>query len=208
MDQVTATAAPSRRRRPNFHEAILGVASELFYREGIRAVGIDRIIAETGVAKATLYRHFPSKEHLVAAYLTARSQRVLAAMALIIARERGPVDRINAIFDELYVKAMSAEFRGCAFAMAVAEHGVSEPVLAIARGHKTAVIGVFATILADADAAEDNGAGSSECEGARQLALIYDGALSLVSITGNHDLVLSAKASALAVLKQFLPDHV
>ncbi|MDR6817568.1 AcrR family transcriptional regulator [Neorhizobium sp. 2083] len=58
-------------------DQILTTAGALFYREGIRAVGIGRIIEEANVAKATLYRHFPSKDHLVAAYLQARHERVI-----------------------------------------------------------------------------------------------------------------------------------
>jgi len=64
-----ATATPSARER------LVEVASRLFYAEGIRAVGVDRVIAEAGVAKATLYAHFASKDELVAAYLA--RQRIL-----------------------------------------------------------------------------------------------------------------------------------
>jgi len=62
--------------RVSIRDEILNVAGALFYREGIRAVGVERIIEKAGVAKATLYRHFPSKEHLVAAYLSERHERV------------------------------------------------------------------------------------------------------------------------------------
>jgi|GEM_PF-5451540 len=74
------SAGPAKRRLPP-REKLLDAAEALFYANGIHSVGIDRILAETSVAKATLYRHFPSKDDLVAAYLTRRHERVIAGMA-------------------------------------------------------------------------------------------------------------------------------
>ncbi len=60
-------------------ERLLRTASDLFYREGIHAVGVDRIVAEAGVTRATFYRHFPSKEDLVEAYLGVEDANIRGA---------------------------------------------------------------------------------------------------------------------------------
>lgn len=76
-------------------DQILTAASALFYSEGIRAVGIDRIIEEANVAKATLYRHFPSKDHLVAAYLQDRHDRVIRSLQEVLDAASTPRIRSN-----------------------------------------------------------------------------------------------------------------
>ncbi|MDD2867387.1 TetR/AcrR family transcriptional regulator [Neomegalonema sp.] len=169
------------------------MAGALFYREGVRAVGVDRIIAEAGVAKATLYRHFPSKEHLVAACLSERHERVLEALKAALEGVSGPRARLGAIFDQLRAKADAPEFRGCAFALAVAEHGESERVSAIARTHKTAVREIFARILSEA--------GISSPRTAGHLALLYEGALASVAVHRDPSFVETSRDCALDVLE-------
>lgn len=178
--------------RAPVREGILSVAGALFYREGVRAVGVDRIVAEAGVAKATLYRHFPSKEHLVAAYLSARHERVLEALRASLEGLSEPRARLSAIFDQLRAKADSPEFRGCTFALAVAEHGESERVSAIARAHKTAVREIFARILSEA--------GISDGRTAAHLALLYEGALASVAVHRDPSFVQTSRDCALDVL--------
>ena len=78
--QIKRQANPQSNSADQMKEHILNVATGLFYREGLRAVGIDRIIAEAGIAKATLYRHFATKEQLIADYL--RSRHVLTLQAI------------------------------------------------------------------------------------------------------------------------------
>ncbi|MFT4002212.1 MAG: TetR/AcrR family transcriptional regulator [Rhizobium sp.] len=181
--------------RSSIRDDILEVAGGLFYREGIRAVGIDRIIAKAEVAKATLYRHFPSKEHLVAAYLADRHERVIASLEEALTAAPSPREQIRIIFERLHEKADSPEFRGCAFALAVAEHGDSEPVVTIARQHKRAVRDIFARILRSAGLAPaDNTSGP-----VAHLALLYEGALATVAVNRDAAAVLTARDSALAV---------
>ncbi|WP_043726174.1 TetR/AcrR family transcriptional regulator, partial [Nocardia asiatica] len=90
----TAIAAPARER-------ILSTAYTLFTRRGIRAVGTEEVIAVSGVAKATLYRHFPSKDDLVLAVLQRREQLWTLGMVETQSRQRGatPEERLLAIFD-------------------------------------------------------------------------------------------------------------
>ena len=183
--------------RPSIREGILNAAGALFYKEGVRAVGVDRIIEEAGVAKATLYRHFPSKEHLVAAYLETRHERVLKALEEALEGVAEPRERIRMIFDQLRAKADSPEFRGCAFALAVAEHGESERVRAIARRHKAAVRAIFTRILAEAGFASE--------KPAAHLALLYEGALASVAVHRDASFALTSRDCALEVFDWSLP---
>ncbi|MFF2321477.1 TetR/AcrR family transcriptional regulator [Agrobacterium sp. NPDC058088] len=177
--------------REAISDHILTAAGALFYREGIRAVGIDRIIEEANVAKATLYRHFPSKDHLVAAYLQARHERVIHSLQKVLEAGIAPKEQVKLIFEQLHEKADSPDFRGCAFALAVAEHGESERVVVVARAHKAMVREVFATILARA--------GSAVEIAAAHLSLLYEGALATVAVGRDPKAVLIARDCALSV---------
>ncbi len=103
-------------------ERILRAASELFYEEGIRAVGVDTIVEHAEVAKMSLYKNFGSKDELVAAYLCARDERWRAWFEdAIECRAGSPRERLLAVFDA-YGEWMERESpRGCAFINAFAE---------------------------------------------------------------------------------------
>ncbi|KQN69650.1 TetR/AcrR family transcriptional regulator [Sphingomonas sp. Leaf62] len=105
-------------------ERIRRTASDLFYRRSIHTVGIDRIIAESGVAKMTFYKHFPSKVSLITDYL--RSQSGVWIRMLATATERPgltPVGRVLAIFDALDGFFQDPGFRGCPFVKGLSEFG-------------------------------------------------------------------------------------
>jgi AcrR family transcriptional regulator len=172
-------------------DQILTAAGALFYNEGIRAVGIDRIIEEAKVAKATLYRHFPSKDHLVAAYLQDRHDRVIRSLQDVLTATNNPRDQIRVIFERLYEKADSPEFRGCAFALAVAEHGDSDRVVTVARTHKRMVRDIFETVMSKAVGRTD--------QAASHLSLLYEGALATVAVGRDPHAVLIARDCALSV---------
>jgi AcrR family transcriptional regulator len=97
-------------------ERILATADQLFYTQGIRAVGVDTIAAEAGVSKRTLYNHYPSKDALIAAYLTARFKQIAPSDAPAREQILGVFDRLERVF-------RSTGFRGCPFVNAVAELG-------------------------------------------------------------------------------------
>lgn len=105
-------------------ERLVETADRLFYREGIHAVGIDRIIAESGVAKSTMYVHFRTKEDLIGEYLRRRSDlmRVRVTAAVEADAERPVRDRILVVFDVLDQVISGPDFRGCAFVNAAAEY--------------------------------------------------------------------------------------
>ena len=98
-------------------ERILDTAYDLFSRHGVRAVGVDRIVAEAGVAKMSLYRHFPSKDDLILTFLQEREQRWTNEWLRAEADRRGstPAARMLAIFDVFGEWFVLAEFEGCSF---------------------------------------------------------------------------------------------
>ena len=103
----TDPGASAARRR------LLDTATRLFYAEGIRAVGIDRIIAEAGVAKATFYNHFPSKDDLVLAYI--EEQDRLGREAVAALPKQRPRKMIAAILGRISDAAVAGDYRGCPF---------------------------------------------------------------------------------------------
>jgi AcrR family transcriptional regulator len=120
----TATAEPAARER------VLESAYELFSRRGIRDVGIDEVIERAGVAKATLYRHFPSKDDLVVAFLERREKRWTIEFVEAEARRRGntPEERLLAIFDALDEWFRREDFEACAFINSLLEMRAAHPV--------------------------------------------------------------------------------
>ena len=105
-------------------ERILKTASDLFYRFSIHSVGIDRIIAESGVAKMTFYKHFPSKADLIATYLRYKTDTWFQMLATSTERAGlSPLERVLAIFDALEEPFRAPSFRGCPFVKGLAEFG-------------------------------------------------------------------------------------
>ena len=104
------------------YQRILETASKLFYQKGIQNVGINEVIATSGVAKRTLYRHFPSKDQLIEAVMKYRSVQWLDWFeAAVSDRGNTPKERLLATFDVLQEWYASPDFRGCPFINAVLE---------------------------------------------------------------------------------------
>jgi AcrR family transcriptional regulator len=98
------------------------VAHDLFYWQGIRAVGVDKIAAEAGIAPTTLYRLFASKDDLIAAYVERANRLYKEWFDAVTAEDgRGPRERILALFDALTEQVRPGQCRGCPFLMALAE---------------------------------------------------------------------------------------
>jgi AcrR family transcriptional regulator len=102
-------------------QRILETAKDLFYREGIHAVGIDTIIERSGIAKATLYHHFASKEALIEAYLRERDRLLWEWFDQAISEEQGAKEKLLAFFAALIVKVSAPDYRGCGFVNSAAE---------------------------------------------------------------------------------------
>ena len=122
MVQTTETPAGFE---PHARERILETAYDLFSRRGVRAVGVDEVIATAGVAKATLYRHFPSKDELVLAFLERRQQRWTHEWLETEAKRRGstPEEQVLAIFDVFGEWFRRDDFEACAFINVLLEMG-------------------------------------------------------------------------------------
>jgi AcrR family transcriptional regulator len=151
---------------------ILATADRLFYDEGIRSVGIDRLISESGVTKATFYKHYGSKDRLILEYVLGRHRAAVATIEAIDAENAEPAARLDAIVAGIVAEMHSDTFRGCAFINAAAEFGdVSHPVRIAIGEHRDWYTDVLAERLRAAghplsgDAADD-------------LVLARDGAMS------------------------------
>ena len=155
-------ASPARRR-------VLDTAARLFYAEGIRAVGIDRIIAEAGVAKATFYSHFPAKDDLVGAYLREQIELQRRAVQGLRARELPPREMILTVFDTIGEVGCGPGFRGCAFVNAAAEYpDAGHPVRQVVTEHRHWFRGLLRDLL--------TAAGDPDADGtAAMLMLVRDG---------------------------------
>jgi AcrR family transcriptional regulator len=116
--------------QPDARERILDAAYELFSRRAIRDVGIDEVIERAGVAKATLYRHFPSKDDLVIAFLERREERWTMAWVEAEARRRGttPEEQLLAIFELFDEWFHRDDFEACSFINVLLEMGPEHPV--------------------------------------------------------------------------------
>src|SRR5580704_4766395 len=128
-------------QRTSARARIIETASTLFYAEGIHAVGVDRVVLDSGVAKATLYQHFRSKEELVAEYLQQRSDDWRHHFAEpIFVRPGSPAARVAKVCDTLSRSVSMPGFRGCPFINAAAEYpGKVGPVAEIIQNHRAQV---------------------------------------------------------------------
>jgi AcrR family transcriptional regulator len=121
--------SPRPQPQAQARERILDTAYDLFSRRGVRAVGVDEVIARAGVAKATLYRHFPSKDDLVIAFLERREQRWTREWVEAEARGRGdtPEEQLLAIFDVFGEWFQRDDFEACSFINVLLEMGTEHP---------------------------------------------------------------------------------
>ncbi len=172
-------------------DQLVETALDLFSREGFHATGIDRILAESGVAKMTLYNHFKSKDELILATLRLRDERFRNAfMRSVEKRAEQPADRLLAMFDVLEECFRGEDFCGCMFINAAAEYGgCDNPIHAVAAEHKRLVIG-YARDLARAGGLE------KPDELAEQLTLLMEGAIVLAHVTGRPDVAGEARCAA------------
>jgi AcrR family transcriptional regulator len=180
-------------------ERLLAAANELFYEEGVHTVGIDRVIERAGVAKASLYSAFGSKEALVLAYLALRAERRQARIEARIALYDDPRAKILAIFDVLQELISEPKFRGCAFVNACAEGPRDE-----SRVNEASVNMRAWTRRLFIQLAQQAGAGNGEQLG-RQLALLYDGAIVSASVDREPEAASNARLVAEWLLDARVP---
>ncbi|MGW0806587.1 TetR/AcrR family transcriptional regulator [Nonomuraea sp. NPDC002799] len=146
-------------------DRLLTAAGELFYRRGVRAVGMDDVRAASGVSLKRLYQCFPSKEALVVAYLERRDERWMSSLTGYVAARQ---DKIPAVFDWLERWFGEDDFRGCGFVNAYGELGAtSEAVREVVRRHKRRLRDFLRELAAEAADPESL---------AEQLLVLIDGA--------------------------------
>ena len=167
--EAPSPQAAARAKKPSARERLLAAADELFYAEGVHTVGIDRIIERAGVAKASLYSCFGSKDELVRAYLEGRHAIRRSRLLAGLERYDDPRDRLLGVFDVLAEVAAASGFRGCAFYNASAESGPGGPVEEVSVANRAWTRGLFTELARDAGAGDPIGL-------AEQLMILYDGA--------------------------------
>jgi AcrR family transcriptional regulator len=189
----TAVAPASHGPRISARDRLLAAADELFYENGVNLVGIDRVIERAGVAKASLYDCFGSKEELIRCYLQGRGERRQARVRERMAQFQTPRDKILSVFDSLAETAARPNYHGCAFQRAGAEAGAGSSVKRICDDSRAWLRGQFTELAREAGVPDPQALGG-------QLALIYDGAAMMAYLDEDP----SAPGAARAVAEQLL----
>lgn len=183
--------------QPSTRQRIIDTAYDLFSCRGVRDVGIDEVIAKAGVAKATLYRHFPSKNALVIAFLQEREQRWTLGLVLSQAAEiaSAPEEQLLAIFDVLEEWFLRDDFDSSTFIKVLLEMGPQHPIGQAAIQHLHFIRSIVAGLATDAGLREPT-------EFARSWQILMKG--SIVSAT-EGDPHAAQRAKAMAV--HLIEDH-
>ena len=186
----TKTTSEARQR-------ILETADRLFYQHGIRAVVIDRIIAEAEVAKMSLYKHFPSKNDLILAVLKYREEKILEFFETAMERHgKRTKDKLRAFFAALKDWFESPGFRGCAFQNATIE--LADPAHAGAqfvKDHKSRFQQFLAGLV-------EESLGKGAAKVAPAVGLLVEGAIVTAVIQGSSDAVDVARDAALKLVAE------
>jgi AcrR family transcriptional regulator len=175
--------------RLSARERLLAAADELFYENGINLVGIDRVIEHAGVAKASLYDCFGSKEELIRCYLQARSERRQARIRDRMAQFQSPRDKILCVFDLLGETVAQPNYRGCAFQRAGAEAGAGSTIKGACDDSRAWIRTQFTELSKAAGAHDPESLG-------RQLVVLYDGAGMAAHVDRDLDAPRAARALA------------
>jgi AcrR family transcriptional regulator len=179
--------------KPSARERLLKAANELFYGEGVQTVGIDRVIEHAGVAKASLYNTFGSKEGLVCAYLELRYVRMKDRITTALTRFRTPREQLLGVFDALGEAITDPDYNGCAFVRATAETAEDSSIRQVADNYRLWVRGLFT------DLATASGYAAPEAL-ARQLYLLYDGAGQSARMDRDPSAATTARTAAAVLL--------
>ncbi|MFE1313110.1 TetR/AcrR family transcriptional regulator [Streptomyces sp. NPDC058755] len=169
-------------------ERLVQAASRLFYYEGVRAVGVERLISEAGVTKVTFYRHFASKDDLVVAYLLTKDA-YYKEVAEPLAAAHPPAEAIDLIFEAIAEHARERGFRGSPFLNAAAEYpDADHPVRGLVTSHRDWIRTLFQDLLTRLGHADPESAAGA-------LLMLYDGAMAagyLDDSTAAHKTLLDA----------------
>jgi AcrR family transcriptional regulator len=189
---------PSSEPRATARERLLAAADELFYENSINTVGIDRIIEQAGVAKASLYDCFGSKDELIRTYLEARNIARQARVNEWISRYDTPQKKILGIFELLGETSSQPGYKGCAFMRARADDSASDKVKAASDESRAFMLGRFTSLAREAGAADPQQLG-------QQLQFLYDGASVAAHLDRNHNAAGLARKVAEQLLSSSCP---
>lgn len=191
---MASKRTPTRKTAMGARERIDRTAYRLFSRDGIRGVGVDTICAESGVAKMTLYRHYPTKSDLALSFLRQRSALFSHPWQDDVKRRTSsPKGRLLAVFDALYDWFRSKDYVGCPVVKALLEtNDLRDPV-------RKGTLGYFAELRAFLlELAEEAGLPDAE-DTADQWMILIKGAV-VVACAGDRRAALRAKQMAAALL--------
>ena len=189
------TSGESDTARGSPRERLLEAAGELFYAEGVQSVGIDRVIERAGVAKASLYSTFGSKEELVRAYLDERHARIVGRLqdAADAVDPADPVARILAVFDAQAERFPAADYHGCAFIAAAAEAPRDGRIDEATRAYRGEIRDLFTQLSTAAGALDPTLLAS-------QLQVLYDGASTAANLDRNASIAGPVRAAAASLI--------
>ena len=188
-------AVHPRHLLPSARERIDHIAYELFSRHGVRSVGVDVVVARSGVAKKTLYSHYPSKEKLALAFLQRREELWTRTWLQegVKRRARRPADRLLAIFDVFDSWFRRSDFEGCAFIKVLLEHDdPAHPIRRSTEGHIRTVRDFVRELAEEARLPDPEGF-------ARQWQIVMIGSI-IAAYAGDRDAARRAKKLGVLLL--------
>ena len=192
-----SASSPTGSRSGSRRDQLLETATDLFYRNGCHTTGIDKVLAEAGVAKMTLYKHFGSKDNLVLAACERFHEKVREEFEEAINEEGlSARERLEAIFCFMDEWSHREEFWGCPsinLAVQYPEH--EHPIHQAAAGHKQFRIDYVADLAEKASLENPQ-------EVARELVLLIEGVTVMVQVTGDRTLVEDARRSARTIISR------
>ena len=177
-------------------ERVLAVATEVFYREGIRSTSMDSVVARSGVSKPTVYVQFGSKDELVAAVLQRRYEQRRAALRQFLSEQAGPPgERLLAVFDWLAPTHARKGFRGCPFTNAAVElPEPGHPARAVISEYKRWLRGTFTDLARQAGRPDADELGLA-------FLMLVDGANARMVVDGDRTAIHAAKRIAARLLE-------
>jgi AcrR family transcriptional regulator len=186
---TTATLDPPRTAR----DRLLAAADELFYAEGVNSVGIDRVIEHAGVAKATLYSAFGSKDGLIRAYLMKRHFSRIERVMRHVDRQSDPRGKLLAVFDSLEELFAAPGWRGCPFLAAPGESRSCDPVQEVTTMTRNWTRNLFAELARAAGLTDPPAVADA-------LMTIYDGAIVVSQLDHKPNAAATARRIAETVI--------
>jgi AcrR family transcriptional regulator len=194
------TKRPSNTPAGSVSERILSTADDLFYREGVRAVGIQRVIEEAGIAKASLYAHYASKDDLVAACMERRADATRAAVeAALAAAPADPRAQLLALFDFQREAVASPGFHGCPVQKTHTEIVEADhPAKLVTVAHRQWLLDLFARLVKEAGLTSPDAVTGT-------LVVLFDGAIATTMVDGNCNATRYARWAAEQIIDAHLP---